>query len=164
MLQAHYRESFNFTLDGLRGARTSLARIDECLGKLRESAGNVVVNETDEVAVQFSAALDEDFNIAGAWGVIFNWVRDNNRLLESGGATPARAAAALAAWEKIDSVLALGKAAESDAPADVQALLEERQAARKARDFKRSDAIRDELKAKGWAIEDTPKGARLKPI
>ena len=42
------------------------------------------------------------------------------------------------------------------------ALLDERQAARKAKDFKRSDAIRDELKAKGWVIEDTPKGARLK--
>jgi cysteinyl-tRNA synthetase len=44
------------------------------------------------------------------------------------------------------------------------ALLEERQAARKARDFKRADAIRDELKAKGWVIEDTPKGARLKKL
>ena len=47
---------------------------------------------------------------------------------------------------------------------EIVALLDERQAARKAKDFKRSDAIRDELKAKGWAIEDTPKGARLKKL
>ena len=49
-------------------------------------------------------------------------------------------------------------------PAEITALLEARQAARKARDFKRADAIRDELKAKGWVIEDTPKGARAKRL
>jgi cysteinyl-tRNA synthetase len=49
-------------------------------------------------------------------------------------------------------------------PAEIQALLEERQAARKAKDFARSDAIRDELKSKGWLIEDTPKGPKLKPV
>jgi cysteinyl-tRNA synthetase len=49
-------------------------------------------------------------------------------------------------------------------PPEINALLEARQAARKAKDFKRSDAIRDELKAKGWVIEDTPKGARAKRI
>ncbi len=51
-----------------------------------------------------------------------------------------------------------------EVPAELKALLEQRQAARKAKDFKRADAIRDELKAKGWIIEDTPKGARLKRL
>jgi cysteinyl-tRNA synthetase len=49
-------------------------------------------------------------------------------------------------------------------PPEITALVEARQAARKARDFKRADAIRDELKAKGWVIEDTPKGARAKRL
>jgi len=53
---------------------------------------------------------------------------------------------------------------ETEAPPEIVALLEARQAARKAKDFKRSDAIRDELKAKGWVIEDTPKGPKLKKI
>jgi cysteinyl-tRNA synthetase len=61
-------------------------------------------------------------------------------------------------------VLGLGHAPEAGAPPELLALLDERQAARKAKDFKKSDAIRDELKAKGWVIEDTPKGARLKPV
>ena len=164
LLQAHYRESFNFTLDGLRGARTALARLDECLAKLRAAAAGVTASAEDGLAGRFSAAMDEDFNISGAWGAVFDWVRDNNRLLGSSEATPARAAAALAAWDKIDSVLAIGRADEAAAPAGLQALLEERQAARKARDFKRGDAIRDELKARGWVIEDTPKGARLKKL
>jgi len=164
LLQAHYRESFNFTVKGLHDARTSLARLDECLGKLRDASGGSTGPAEDGLAAQFSAALDEDFNISGAWGAIFEWVRENNRLLDSGQITSARAASALAAWEKIDSVLALGRVNENEMPAELQALLDERQAARKAKDFKRSDAIRDELKAKGWVIEDTPKGARLKKI
>jgi len=53
---------------------------------------------------------------------------------------------------------------EVEVPAEISALLEARQAARKAKDFKRADTIRDELKAKGWVIEDTPKGARVKRI
>jgi cysteinyl-tRNA synthetase len=54
--------------------------------------------------------------------------------------------------------------AEVEAPPQIHALMEAREAARKAKDFKRSDALRDELKAKGWIIEDTPKGPRLKKI
>ena len=64
----------------------------------------------------------------------------------------------------MDSVLGIGAPAEVQIPDELNALLQARQAARQAKDFKRSDAIRDELKAKGWAIEDTPKGPRLKRI
>jgi cysteinyl-tRNA synthetase len=76
----------------------------------------------------------------------------------------AAAAAALAAWTRLDSVLGIGMRAEVEAPPQIHALMEAREAARKAKDFKRSDALRDELKAKGWIIEDTPKGPRLKKI
>jgi cysteinyl-tRNA synthetase len=74
------------------------------------------------------------------------------------------AAAALAAWEKVDAVLGVGALKEAEVPAEITSLVEARQAARKAKDFKRADAIRDELKRKGWAIEDTPKGARAKKL
>jgi cysteinyl-tRNA synthetase len=71
---------------------------------------------------------------------------------------------ALAAWRKVDNVLGVGAESATDVPAEVSALVEARQAARKSKDFKRADAIRDELKAKGWVIDDTPKGPRAKPI
>lgn len=61
-------------------------------------------------------------------------------------------------------MLGVGAPVETEVPAELNALLEQRQAARKAKDFKRADAIRDELKSKGWTIEDTPKGARLKRL
>jgi cysteinyl-tRNA synthetase len=76
----------------------------------------------------------------------------------------ASAASALATWDKFDSVFGVGAPVEAEVPAEINALLEARQAARKAKDFKRADAIRDELKTKGWLIEDTPKGARVKKI
>jgi cysteinyl-tRNA synthetase len=64
----------------------------------------------------------------------------------------------------VEAVLGVGAAAGAEVPAEITALLEARIAARKAKDFKRADAMRDELKAKGWIIEDTPKGARVKRI
>ena len=164
LLTSHYRESFNFTLDGLRAARTALARLDECLGKLREAAGSSISPADPLLMAQFSTALDEDLNVSGAWGAIFEWVRESNRLLAASQMLPGQAAAALAAWDAMDSVLGIARPDESDVPAALQSLLAERQAARKARDFRRADTIRDELKIQGWAIEDTAKGARLKRL
>ena len=164
LLTAHYRETWNFTLDGLQGARTSLARIDECLAKLRELAGNTQAVSDPALPAAVAQALDDDLNISGAWGEIFKWVNQTNRQLAENTITAAQAAAALSAWEQVDSVLGVGTAPEAKIPAELQTLLEQRLTARKAKDFKRADAIRDELKAKGWVIEDTPKGARLKRL
>ncbi|HEX3720382.1 MAG TPA: cysteine--tRNA ligase [Verrucomicrobiae bacterium] len=164
LLTSHYRESFNFTLDSLRGARTALGRLDECVGKLRETAGSAKAAADPKLVAAFSSALDEDLNVSGAWGAIFEWVRESNRLLADGQMTPDQAAAGLAAWETIDAVLGIARQEESGVPKELETLLDQRQAARKAKDFKRADAIRDELKAKGWVIEDTAKGARLKRL
>jgi cysteinyl-tRNA synthetase len=163
LLTAYYRETFNFTITGLEGARSSLARIDKCVAKLREAAGgrSGVAPETAPVAA-FAEAMDNDLNVSAAWAVVFDWVREKNKALAANALTAEQSAAAVAAWERLDTVFGLGAAPEAGAPPELQALLEERQAARKAKDFKRSDAIRDELKAKGWVIEDTPKGPRLK--
>jgi cysteinyl-tRNA synthetase len=190
LLQAHYRETFNFTLDGLTGARTALARIGECLGKLREAARGILASADSAVIANFEKALDDDLNISQAWGIIFGWVRELNRLMASNKLNANQAAVALATWEKVDSVIGLGEIIQPrisvadqspkiglapwtsilmtgdvlDAPAEMTQLMMNREAARRAKDFKRSDAIRDELKSQGWAIEDTPKGPKLKKI
>jgi cysteinyl-tRNA synthetase len=164
LLQAHYRETFNFTLENLQGARSSLQRIDECLAKLQELAGSARGAEDTRFTTRFSAALDEDLNVAAAWGIIFDWVRDLNRNLADHSLKAEAAAVALASWERVDSVLGVGTPAELTVPAGIIALVEERQRVRKTKDFKRADAIRDELKTKGWTVEDTPKGARAKKL
>jgi cysteinyl-tRNA synthetase len=164
LLTAHYRETFNFTLKGLLDARAALARLDECLTKLRETAAGASADADPELLSMFEGVMDEDLNVSGAWGLVFEWVRNLNRAVAEGSLKPRDAAAALAFWQKVDSVLGVGVAPESEIPAELNALLEQRQVARKAKDFKRADAIRDELKAKGWVIEDTPKGPRLKRL
>jgi cysteinyl-tRNA synthetase len=163
LLSSHYRESFNFTLEGLNGARTALGRIDEMILKLKEIASESLVENEGELVNQFAAALDDDLNVAAAWGHIFEWVRATNKSIAENRLTSAAAASALAAWNRIDSILAIGaRAQDSTVPPEIQALLDERLHARKAKNFARSDQIRDELKTRGWLIEDTPKGARLK--
>jgi cysteinyl-tRNA synthetase len=166
LLQAHYRETFNFTLDGLQRARVSLLRIDECVTKLRELAGSSTSGaaEHSPLLIRLAEALDDDLNISRAWGTLFDWVSEMNRQLVSHSLEPAAAAAALAAWNKADTVFGIGTSEETAVPAEITALVEARQAARKAKDFKRADALRDELKAKGWVIDDTPKGPRAKRL
>ncbi len=169
LLSAHYRETFNFTMDGLQGAKNSLARIDECLGKLREFAGNHPANPSSDTfnattLQRFSDALDDDLNVSAAWGVVFEWVREWNRRMVDGSVNAADAATALTTWDKMDSVLGVGAKSEAEIPAEISALLAARQSARKEKNFQRADELRAELQAKGWAIEDTSKGSKLKKI
>jgi cysteinyl-tRNA synthetase len=181
LLTAHYRETFNFTLDGLAGAKSALARIDECIGKLRELSGTPgtapaknsatleqplaeTVLGAPNLLASFTAAISDDLNISAAWGEVFKWVTETNKKLADNSLSANDAAANLTAWEKMDSILGIGTKSETEVPAEILALAEARTAAKKAKDFKKSDAIRDELKARGWVIEDSPKGTKLKKI
>jgi cysteinyl-tRNA synthetase len=171
LLTAHYRETFNFTIEGLAGAKTALARIDECVAKLRERAADMLSleknpgqNSVVSLLPSFTAALDEDLNISGAWGAVFEWIREVNRRLAEHSLSPTAAETALTEWNKIDSVLGIGSKSETEIPAEMLALAEARVAAKKAKDFKRADQIRDELKSKGWVVEDSPKGFKLKKL
>ena len=104
---------------------------------------------------------------------MFEWVRETNlwlnlqlqdESLEARASRAKLAAIKLAAWEKVDSVLGVGVKNETEIPAEILAFANARVEAKKSRDFKKADAIRDELKAKGWVIEDTPKGIKLKKL
>ncbi len=160
LASAHYRDQLNFTFDGLQGARSALQRMDEFLMKLQEIAGGGAGIEPAALLSQFEAALDDDLNISAALGALFEFVREANKRV----VPPEEAAGILAAWRRLDEVLGIGMPTKSDVPAAVQQLVEERQAARKAKNFKRSDEIRDQLAKQGWAIEDTPNGPRAKRV
>ena len=167
LLSAHYRETFNFTLKGLADARTSLERLDECLGKLRELATpglKVLADPADGLLLAFTEALDDDLNVSKAWGAIFEWVRDTNRSIAAGQLTGEQATRSLAVWERLDTVLGLGAKSGAEAPPEIVALLDARTAAKAARQFAQADAFRAQLKAEGWLVEDTAKGPKLKKV
>ncbi len=191
LLTAHYRETFNFTIEGLQGARTALRRIEECLIKLVELLDPIVSDirvEPDATVVSnYEAALDDDLNVSKAWGVIFGWIRDLNRSIATAGVSAHQAAVAIGTWKHLDTVMGLDLSpklpmrlneikgvvsqgslfkvtGEEDAPDEIKDLFRQRALARTAKDFKRSDEIRDELKARGWVVEDSPKGPKLKKL
>ena len=165
LLSAHYRETFNFTLDGLQGAKTALNRLDECLYKLKQQAGNVESQGTSELKLRFESALDDDLNISAAWAAVFEWVRDTNRKMAESSLTPAEASKELATWKRIDSVLGMGSESKTDEiPTEIQSLADQRLKARQSKDYAEADRIRDELKSLGWVVEDTPQGPRAKKI
>ena len=108
----------------------------------------------------FGAALDDDLNISAALAVVFDLVRDLNRRLERRSLSTADAGRALATLRDLDRVLAILPDESEALEPDVAALLEERAAARAARDFAASDRLRDELSARGVTVEDTRDGQR----
>ena len=165
LISAHYREQLNFTMDGLQAARSALQRIDEFLLKLRELASSPAVEPQtplDVALMAFGSRLDDDLNISGALAVVFDFIRFVNGEIAAGSIESSQAQTILNAWAKLDTVLGFGMPSRSEVPAEVQSLVEERQAARKAKNFKRSDQIRDQLAKLGWTVEDTPQGPRAK--
>jgi cysteinyl-tRNA synthetase len=159
LLRVHYRAPLNFTWEGMEEARQALARIDEWLRRLREAAGAENLPANRAVAIEddkFAAALDDDLNISAALGHLFEQIRESNRELD-GGIDAARALAWLQWWERINRVLALEAGAEKPS-AEIARLAEERVHARLAKDWQKSDELRDALQARGWDVRDTKDG------
>ncbi|MBT3378341.1 MAG: cysteine--tRNA ligase [Lentisphaerae bacterium] len=169
LLNTHYRQLLNFSFDACENARAALQRLDDFVVRLKEAAlladaGEARMAERLEAAeAGFRGGLEDDLNISVAVAALFDFVRDTNKGLDDGsigGATAQKALDLLSCFDSVLAVLSIGKG--DDVPADVLAMVEDRQAARKARDFARADALRDELAALGWVIEDTAQGARVK--
>ncbi len=171
LLSAHYREPFNFTLDGLQAARVALARLDDCHARLTEiaagataGASTATAGEANPMLVEFTTAMDDDFNVSKALAVLFDEARVMNSAMAGGKVSPPAAVARLTIWDRLLECLGLAIARTAEIPGDIARLAEARQAARRAKDFKQADVLRDELKARGWTIEDTAKGPRLKRL
>jgi cysteinyl-tRNA synthetase len=162
LICVNYRLPLNFTFEGLAGARSSLARIDGWVSRLTEKAGAQPQASALPLAAQtrFEEALDDDLNISGALGQVFEVIRESNRALDQGEFTPADALALLQWWESVNSVLQFQRAEET-VPAEVLALAQRRADARAAKDFAASDLLRGQIEALGWAVKDTKDGQKL---
>jgi len=162
LMRVHYCAPLNFTWDGMEEARQALARIDEWLARLRETAGGKIdLRKLDlQIGEQFEEALDDDLNISAALGFLFETIRATNRAIDDGALDSAAARAWLNWWEEINTVLAM-EADEAARPEEINAMMDARAAARLAKDWRRSDQLRDELKAHGWEVRDTKDGQKV---
>ncbi len=175
LASAHYRQTLNFTFDGLRAVRTALDRVDTCRHRLQQVAGETTASTTTEIPqwahvmnTQFDRAICDDLNTAAAYGVLFETIHESNRLIDGDRMTKREAAAVLTMFDHWDHVLAIMQPDQDSAAADTAAdpvvtdLLEKRQAARQIKDFKESDRLRDLLRDKGWVVRDTHNGQELR--
>ncbi|HLL45560.1 MAG TPA: cysteine--tRNA ligase [Longimicrobiaceae bacterium] len=179
-LTAHYRSKLNFSMEGLAAAAEAVRRVRDTRNRLREhpavlhpGADDVPVlhRAADAALARFAEAMDDDLNTSVALAALHTFVPEVNARLDGLGTRPVSEAerdAALAVFERIDSVFVFVELADREDVVDpelaawVEERIEARQAARKARDFAQSDAIRDELAGRGIVVEDTPQGPRWK--
>ncbi len=160
LLRVNYRMPLNFTWAGMDEARESLSRIDDWLERLTAAAGATTADAGFTPPEKFEEALDDDLNISAALGFLFETIRETNRAMDAGQLAPGTAAGWLAWWNRINRVLQLS-ADDSAIPPEIIKLADERDRVRLAKDWKKSDQLRDELQALGWDVRDTKDGRKL---
>jgi len=165
LVRVHYRVPLNFTWEGMNEARESLGRIDEWLARLRELAKqeNVQLSTSNvqRPTTAFEDALDDDLNISAALGYLFESIRETNRAMDQNEMDSASACAWLDWWKRINTVLDLEAETNVAIPHEVTQLAEERENARRQKNWKRSDELRERISALGWEVRDTRDGPKL---
>lgn len=168
MLSAHYRSPLNFSADLVEASKNGLERILTAVDRLKSISGTegevdkAVADEMDAFVKKYEAAMDDDLNTADAISVIFELVKYANvNVTEE--STKATVELVLNTVTKLCDILGIiTEKKEEILDSDIEALIEERQAARKAKDFARADEIRDQLSDMGIILEDTREGVKWK--
>jgi cysteinyl-tRNA synthetase len=169
LIAGHYREPLEFGDEPLQAAASAVERLSTLLAALdgyrEERAGAADLAPLLATArAGFVAALDDDLNTPAALGALFELVRELNRRLAQRALSTADAQAAATVIRELDSVLGVAEEDDRSLPAGAAALIEQRAAARVARDWATSDRLRDELAGLGIAVEDTTDGQRWRRL
>lgn len=168
LLQTHYKTQLNFTLEGLEAAKHTLQRLNDFIQRLlnessEESSGEVTPL-LHKAMMLFGEALADDLNISAALAVIFDLIRDINSLCDKGKVGRSDAESVVDVMKQFDSiidVMTFDKVSDN-IPQELVKALEQREEARKNKDWSLSDQLRDFISSQGYVIEDTAQGARLK--
>jgi cysteinyl-tRNA synthetase len=166
LLSTHYRQQFNFTFDGLEAAKNAIERLRNFVYRLKDANGAGNSQELkalmNRVKKEFGDAMDDDLNINAALAGLFEFVREVNNLLDADKVSKAAAEELYDLMMKFDKVLGvIGEVGEEqELPKEAEDLIRKREEARKDKNWKAADEIRQQLRAMGIIIEDTPQGLK----
>ncbi len=166
LLSTHYRQQFNFTFEGLEAAKGAIERLTNVTRRLQDADGSERGGKAAELVTHaeqcFGDAMDDDLNVSVALASLFDFVRDLNNLLYANAVTKQEAERAVDFLSGVDRVLGVVGSVKKEEPLPKEAmgLIAKREEARKAKDWKTADALRQQLKTMGIIIEDTAQGVR----
>lgn len=172
MLSTHYRNQLNYTEEIMQQAERSVERISNAVNNLRHRLNAAFQSGAEQATPQWQAKLErvrelfhakmqDDFNTPDAITAVFEWVSEVNALLQQPVVSHGDLKAALVLFEEMNSVLRIAMPAETELPnEEIEALIAERNEARKAKNWARADEIRNLLDERGIVLEDTPQGMR----
>ena len=172
MISSQYRSPINYSYDAIVQCKASLERLYTCRDNLDFALQNAKdgADADDEAIIakigafrqSFIDAMEDDLNTADALGSVFELVREINTNVNEGVHSKTLVKKAIEVFDELTSVLGLlyNRKAKDDLDSEIEALIEQRTAARKAKNWAEADRIRDELKAKGIVLEDTPQGVK----
>ena len=172
MLSVQYRNPINFSRDLIQQAAVALQRLRTALDRLKEAPvaeepaedEQAFLDSLEGYRARFNEAMDDDLNTADALGVLFDLARAANTFVSVPRTKSAVEAVTKTYTELMDVLGLMPRKTGEEFPAEVLALLDERQEARKAKNYARADEIRDQFKSLGYAIEDSRQGAKIKKL
>ena len=165
LLATHYRQKLNFTFEGLKAAENSIKRIDEFMVKLKdiktEKNNKEIYILIEKAKSDFEDAMDDDLNVSIALSVVFDFVKKINTFIMNENISKKDAEKAIKLMHNFDSVFGILKEGKKDEISkEIEQLIENREKARKNKDYELADKIRNKLKQKGIILKDTKDGVR----
>ncbi len=166
LLSTHYRQQLNFTFEALKAAEKTVERLQIFMERLKEAngtgCGKQIEKLMEKVKEEFETALDDDLDINTALASLFEFIREVNKLIDENKLSKQEARMVRELMLKFDKVLGVigEEEKEEELPKEIMELIRKREEARKRKEWKTADQIREKLREMGIIIEDTPTGTK----
>ncbi|MEK6891809.1 MAG: cysteine--tRNA ligase, partial [Nanoarchaeota archaeon] len=168
LLSANYRVQLNFTEEAVKSSENAIQRLNDFMIKLKEikseNENRKILALIERTKKEFDKSMDDDLNISSALSNIFDFVKQVNTLMMENKIGKNNAQEIIKSMDGFDDVLGVLEEKEEKLSSELKKLIDEREKARKEKDFAKADEIRETLKGKGIILEDTKEGARWKKI
>lgn len=169
LISTHYRKKLNLTFEGLQSSAETLYNFNKFITRLNEVNNEAEIDQAeiskvvDKYKEDFKLALCDDLNISGALAAVFSLQRETNKLFAENMINKESANLILDTFKEFNTVLGIFefKNLKEGIPEEIIKMAEERQTARKEKNFTKADSLRDKIKEAGWQVEDTPSGPRI---